>query len=41
MSIKSTTLSWLFRISIAAFVVGGIGTVAGTPIDETGGDEFG
>jgi len=32
MSIRSITLSWLFRISIAALVVGGIGTVAGTPM---------
>ncbi len=31
MSIRSTTLSWLFRISIAALVIGGIGTVA-TPM---------
>jgi hypothetical protein len=32
MSIRSTILSWLFRISIAAIVVGGIGSVAGTPM---------
>ncbi len=32
MSIRSTTLSWFFRISIAALVIGGIGTVAGTPM---------
>ncbi|MEP6563534.1 MAG: hypothetical protein ABJB10_00260 [Mesorhizobium sp.] len=32
MSIKSNTLSWLLRISIAAVIVGGVGTVAGSPM---------
>jgi hypothetical protein len=32
MSSKSNTLSWLLRISIAEVIVGGVGTVAGSPM---------
>lgn len=32
MSIKSHSLSWVLRISIAAVIVGGVGTVAGSPM---------
>ncbi|RVA02450.1 hypothetical protein EN939_31080 [Mesorhizobium sp. M7A.F.Ca.CA.002.05.1.1] len=36
MRTKSNALSWLLRISIAAAVIGGVGTVAGTPLTRLG-----
>ncbi|MER9305937.1 hypothetical protein NKJ06_11725 [Mesorhizobium sp. M0293] len=36
MGTKSNALSWLLRISIAAAVIGGVGTVAGTPLARLG-----
>ncbi|TPM07732.1 hypothetical protein FJ960_07480 [Mesorhizobium sp. B2-3-11] len=32
MGTKTNTRSWLFRISIAAAAIGGIGTIAGAPM---------
>ncbi|PBC20492.1 hypothetical protein CK226_23395 [Mesorhizobium sp. WSM4311] len=32
MGTKTNTRSWLFRISIATAVIGGVGTVAGGPV---------
>ncbi|TIO09619.1 MAG: hypothetical protein E5X89_12415 [Mesorhizobium sp.] len=31
MNMQSNAMSWLFRASIAATIIGGVGTVAGTP----------
>jgi hypothetical protein len=36
MGTKSNALSWFLRISIAAAVMGGVGTVAGTPLTSHG-----
>ncbi|MEO5756740.1 MAG: hypothetical protein ABIQ51_07775 [Mesorhizobium sp.] len=41
METKSNALSWLFRISIAAALIGGVGTVAGGPLTRLGAMDSG
>ncbi|TIS96665.1 MAG: hypothetical protein E5W87_29045 [Mesorhizobium sp.] len=37
MNLQSNTMSWLFRISIAAAILGGVGTFAGGPTTKLAG----